>query len=528
MIGRRSLLSAAGALALPGLARRANAQTAAVLRFVPQANLTSLDPIWTTANVTRHHGFLVYDTLYGLDDDYLPHPQMAEGHVFEADGLTCTITLRASLNFHDGAPVRAADVVASLQRWMRRNAAGQNLLANLNEATALDDRRIRLRIKRPQANLIATLASVTSPVLFIMPERIARTDPFTQIKETIGSGPLRFRADEYLSGSRMVYERNPAYVPTSDVGRGLTAGPKVVHFDRVEWIVIPEAATAAAALRTGEVAWFEQPPPEIWAALRADKAMVVESMDTRPQPGVLRLNHLHPPFDNKAVRQALLPAIDQRDFMAAIVGDDPSIIETQCGVFTPGTPLASRIGLEPLLGQRSLEQARSMLKEAGYRGELTRILVPTDILAPGAIAQVAADLFKRLGMNVDAVVTDWGSVVQRRTSKEPVEKGGWSAMTTAVNATDFVDPIVHFALRGNGDAAWYGWPTSPVLESLRDQWIAAPDTETQMRLAGDIQRAAMLEVPYIPVGAYRSATAYRASLHDRVKGFPIFWNIREG
>ncbi len=523
MIGRRTLLaSGAAVLAMPALAQRGS-----VLRFVPQANLTSLDPVWTTANVTRHHGYLVYDTLYGLDDAYMPHPQMAEGHVFEDDGRTCTITLRPDLAFHDGEKVRAADAVASLLRWMKRNAAGQYLEANLNEAVALDDRRLQLRLKHGQPNLIASLASATSPVLFVMPERIARTDPFKQISETVGSGPFAFQADEYLSGSRSVYRRNAAYVPTADAGRGLTAGPKLAHFDRIEWVVIPEAATAGAALQRGEVEWFEQPPPEIATAFRRDPTLVVESMDSRPQPGVLRLNHLHPPFDNKALRQALLPVIDQRDFMAAIAGDDPKAVDTECGVFTPGTTMASRTGLDPLLGPRNLDRAKAMLKEAGYAGELTRILVPTDILAPTAIAQVAADLFQRLGMNVDAAVSDWGTVIQRRASKEPVEKGGWSAMTTAVNATDFVDPSVHFALRGNGEAAWFGWPTSPVLESLRDAWLTAPDQETQLHLAGDIQRAAMDEVPYIPVGAYRSATAYRASLRDRVVGFPIFWGIRK-
>ena len=249
-------------------------------------------------------------------------------------------------------------------------------------------------------------------------------------------------------------------------------------------------------------------------------------MDTRPQPGVLRLNHLHPPFDNKALRQALLPAIDQRDFMAAIVGDDPAAIDAECGVFTPGTAMASRTGLDPLLGPRSLDRARAMMKDAGYAGGLTRILVPTDILAPTAIAQVAADLMQRLGFNVDQAVSDWGTVVQRRASREPLAHGGWSAMTTAVNATDFVDPSVHFALRGNGEAAWFGWPTSPTLETLREAWLTAPDLDAQRRMAGEIQRAAMDEVPYIPVGAYRSATAFRASLRDRVKGLPIFWGIR--
>jgi peptide/nickel transport system substrate-binding protein len=524
---RRGFLASSLALAAahPAAAQTARAR---VLKFVPQANLTSLDPVWTTANVTRHHGYMVYDTLYGLDEANATHPQMAEGHVVEDDGRRYVITLRPGLRFHDGEPVRAADAVASLARWSRRNSAGQYMAANLVEMTALDDRRLQIRLKRAQPNLISSLASATSPVAFIMPERIARTDAFTQFREVVGSGPYRFKADEYVSGSRSIYERNADYIPVSVGARSLTAGPKLVNFDRVEWIVIPDSATAAAALQTGEVHWYEQPVPELAQAMRRDRNIQVEAMGTRPQPGVLRLNHLHPPFDNPALRRALWPAINQRDFMAAIAGDNADEIDAECGFFTPGSAMASKTGLEPLLGPRSVDRAKAMMREAGYAGQVLRLLGPTDILAPTAIAQVAADLFRRLGFNLDYAVSDWGSVVQRRASREPVEKGGWSAMTTAVNDTDFLDPSVHFALRGNGTNAWFGWPTSPRLETLREEWLTAPDQPAQLRIASEIQKQAMEDVPYVPVGAYRAMTALRRTMRDRVRGFPIFWGIREG
>jgi len=257
-----------------------------------------------------------------------------------------------------------------------------------------------------------------------------------------------------------------------------------------------------------------------------NRNILVEPMGPRPMTGVLRLNHLHPPFDNPALRRALWPAIDQSAFMAAVAGTNPALIDAECGFFTPGSPMASREGLEPLLGPRSLDQARELIRASGYAGETVRLLMPTDILAPSAIAQVAADLFRRLGLNLDAASSDWGSVVQRRASREPVERGGWSAMTTAVNDTDFVDPSVHFALRGNGTAAWFGWPTSRRLEALREQWLDAPDADAQRRIAAEMQRAAIDDVPYIPVGAYRNQTALRRTLRDRVAGFPIFWGLR--
>ena len=526
MIRRRHLMGAAGAAAfapaMPALAQPAGQR---VLKMVPQANLTSLDPIWTTANITRNHGYMVYDNLYGMDAQFRPQPQLAEGHVVEDDGKRVIITLRQGPKFHDGEPVRAADAVQSLKRWMRRSPSGQKLAEFVDELSALDDRRLQFRLKRPFPFLLPALAQVSNSPAFIMPERIAQTDAFQQVRESIGSGPFRFKADEFNSGSRVVYERNPDYVPTSVGTPSLTAGPKVVHFDRVEWHIITDASTSAAALQAGEIDWFEQPPPEIQQLIRRNRALSVEAIDPLPLIGILRFNHLHAPFNDKKMRQALLPAIDQADFMQAIVGTEPGLWE-MAGVFTPGTPLASDVGMEPLKGPRSLDRAKALMREAGYTNQPMRLVGPTDILAPSAMTQVCADLVRRLGFNADIVLTDWGTTVQRRTSREPVDKGGWSMILTSFSSFDFVDPSAHFPLRGNGTSAWPGWPNIPQLETLRDEWFVAPNPAEQKRIAEQMQRVAMDELPYIPVGAYKSLTGIRKDLRDRVAGFAMFWNIK--
>lgn len=517
------LATAATTLAAP---RLGHGQAARPLRFVPQANLTSLDPIWTTANVTRNHGFLVYDTLYGMDAQFRPQPQMASGHTVSDDRLSVTITLRDGLKWHDGEAVRAADCVASITRWMKRNPSGQQLERALEEVSATDDRTIRFRLKKPFPLLFQALASPVNPVAFMMPERIARTDPFQQIRETIGSGPFRFVPREFNSGSLVVYERNPDYVPNPSGAASFTAGGKRAHFERLEWHIIVDASTAAGALQTGEIDWYEQPPPEIQQLLRRNRNVALDSIDPLPLTGILRFNHLHAPFNDKRVRQAFLPAINQEDFMQAIVGTDPSLYVTGSGVFTPGTPLASDEGLEPLRGPRSLDRARALLREAGYTNQPMRLIGPTDILAPAAMTQVCADLLRRMQVNADVVITDWGTVVQRRASREPLERGGWSILLTSFSSTDFMDPAGHFPLRGNGLNSWPGWPTIPRLEELRDAWFDAPDLAAQQRIAREMQRVAMDEVPFIPVGAYRSVTAHRRNLADRVPGFAIFWNLR--
>jgi peptide/nickel transport system substrate-binding protein len=523
---RRTLLGAglAGAV-LPRFAV-AQPSAARTLRMVPQANLTSIDPIWTTANITRNHGFMVYDTLYGLDAQFRAQPQMAEGQAEEEDGRRVTITLRRDLRWHDGEPVRAADCVASIARWMKRNPVGQKLEPVLDALEAADDRRIVVRLKRPFPMLLKGLASPTNPVCFMMPERVARTDAFQQIRDPIGSGPFRFKQDEFNSGSLVVYERNTSYVPVPSGEPSLTAGPKEVHFDRVEWRIITDAATSSAALQQGEIDWFEQPPPEIQLLLRRNRQVAIEAIDPLPLTGILRFNHLHPPFNDRRMRQALLPAVDQADYMAAVVGADPAMYKTGVGFFTPGTPMASEVALEPLTGPRSVDRAKALLKEAGYTSQQVRLIGPTDILAPSAMTQVGADMFRRLGVNLDAVLTDWGTVVQRRTSREPLDKGGWSVLFTAFSSFEFLDPAAHTPLRGNGTAAWPGWPTIPKLEELRDAWFDAPDLPAQQAICREIQTVAMQELPYIPVGAYMSMTALRRNLAGRVPGFAIFWGVR--
>ena len=520
-LGRRTFLGAgAGLLAAPAIA-----QPTRVLKVVPQANLTSIDPIWTTANITRNYGHMVYDTLYGIDQQFVARPQMAAGHLVEDDGRRITITLRDGLLFHNGEPVRAADAAQSIRRWMARTAYGLKLRDVLDEVAAADDRRIVLRLKKPFPLLFQGLGQV-SGACFIMPERVAQTDAFKQIDDATGSGPFVFKKSEFNSGSLVVFERNATYVPVDSGTPSLIAGPKRVFFDRVEWQIITDAATAAAALQQGEIDWFEQPPPEIQELLARNRNIAIELIDSLPLSAVMRLNHLHSPFNDKMMRQAILPAIEQSDYMSAVVGTDPANYRAGVGVFTPDTPLVNMAGMEALMSPRSIDRAKALLRAAGYTNQPIRLIGPTDILAPAALTQVAADMFRRLGMNMDFALSDWGTVIQRRTSRESVDKGGWSVLCTASSSFDQADPAAHSMIRGNGLAGWPGWPTIPRLEALRDAWFDAPSLEAQRAIAADIQTTALDEVSYIPLGSYYGKTALRRNLTGRVSGLMLLWNLR--
>ena len=522
---RRTFLGAvaAASVANPTLAQPAISKPAKVLRFVPQANLSSLDPIWTTADPTRNHAYLIYDTLYGVDTQLVPSPQMCAGHQLSSDGLTWRFTLRDGLKFHDNEPVRAIDCTASIARWTKRDGFGQVLATRLEAMTVLDDKRFELRTAKPFPLMLLALGANSC---FMMPERVAKTDPFKAIDNVIGSGPFRFVADEWVSGSKVVYARNADYVPGAGTP-SFSAGTKIVNVDRVEWLVMPDAATAAA-LQSGEVDWVEQPLIDLAPMLKRNRDITVKAFDPFGSVGVVVFNHLQPPFDNPKLRQALLPALNQATYLSAVIGDQPDFKRTGVGVFPPGTPLANTVGLDALTGPRNIEEARRLVKASGYKGERVVLLGPTDYPTIGAVATMTEALYREVGLNVDFVATDFGTVISRRASQEPVEKGGWSTFCTAAQAFQIANPISNNMIRGLGKTGWFGWPTSPNLQALRSAWLDAPDLAAQQVVAADIQRTVFEEVPYIPTGQWFNPSAWRNTITGVVSGAsPVFWNLQK-
>lgn len=524
---RRSFLAATAALPLAGaaLARPAVAQDVQKLIFVPQGNLVSLDPVWTTATVTRNFSFLVYDTLYGLDAKLNPHPQMAEGHDVTDDGLRWTVRLRDGLRFHDGETVLARDCLASLQRWMKRDSLGQTLAARLDALEAPDDRTLVFRLKQRFAALPFALGRSQPNPPVIMPARLAATDPYKQVTEAMGSGPFRFLPGEYVSGSQAAFSRFDGYKSRSEPA-DFTAGAKRALVERVEWRIIPDPSTQANALLTGEVDWVEQPLPDLLAQLRRNKDVVVEKLDPYGIYPVLRLNHLQPPSSNLALRQAILAAIDPKEVMQALMGDDTSAYNAPIGCFLPGTESENDAGMDRLGGKKPLAELKAMVAASGADKEKFVLMHPTDQPFYDAMTQVVAARLREIGVNLDEQSMDFGTVVQRRTSREPVDKGGWSGFISGFPAADYLDPLVAIATRGNGASAWYGWPTDPVVETARNAWMESGDPAERKKLARAIQLQVFTNVPYVPLGQYRQSTAWRRNLSGLLKGpAPVFWNV---
>ena len=521
---RTFLATGAAVMAAPAILR---AQTkASVLKFVPEADVVIFDPVTTPSWQTRDYAYLVYDTLYGMDDRNQPQAQMVEGANTSSDGLTWTLTLREGLRFHDNEPVRAHDVVPSIRRWGVRDAFGQALMAATNEISAKSDRVVEIRLKKPFPLLPSALGKTMAYPCMVMPERVAKSDPFKAITETVGSGPYRFLANERVPGARLVFERFAGYQPRRSGKAEQTAGPKVAHFDRVEWTVMQDTATAAAALQRGEIDWLQTPNNDLIGTLRANRNIVVRTILPTGLIAYMRFNHMTPPFDNPSIRRALLGAIEQRDYMIAINGTDKNLWRDGIGYFAPTSPYASKAGMEKLTGKRDLAKVKSDLQKAGYKGEKVVMLVAVNIPYLKMMGEVSNDVFKKIGLNVDYVATDWTSVVQRRQKMDPAESGGWNIFCIYDNGANELDPASHLLLRGNGKSAQFGWPVMPKIEQLRDAWFDAGTLGEQKRICEQMQLQAFEDVPYIPLGQSIPPTAYRNSLGGILNGHPFFWNVR--
>jgi peptide/nickel transport system substrate-binding protein len=522
---RRNVLKSAAAmsavLAAPRIARADGPKT---VNFAPQGDVASLDPVWTTADVTRNYSLAVFDTLYGYDAQFQVQPQMVEGERVDDDGKTWELTLRDGLSFHDGQKVLARDCVASVQRFAKRNPFGQVLMTRVAEISAPSDTVIRFRLNKPFPLLRTALAEVYCAM---MPTRLAETDAFKQIPEAIGSGPFKFLPDERIPGSRLVFAKNAAYVPRKSGTPSFNAGPKIVHIDRVVWNVIPDPATASAALQQGEVDWWENPALDLLPQIKTYKDVTVTVKDRTGEIGCLRFNHLFPPFDNPAIRRVVVEAMDQKEIMEGVAGADPSLSRIDVGLFAPGTPMASKVGVEVTRGPKDYAKLKKDLAAAGYNGEKVVVLAASNYPTIWAEAQVADDILSKVGFNVDLQALDWGLVVQRRASREPPDKGGWNIFYTYLGGFGNISPAPNIAIRGNGASAWFGWPTNEKLESLYSAWFDAPDQAAQQKICEAMQVAFYQNPTYAPLGMYDQPTAYKNYISDVPDGWPQFYGLKK-
>lgn len=521
-----ALVAAATILALPaGAAQAAKAgksepsagktRTQSVLRVVPHANLVLLDPTWTSIYITRNHGYMIYDTLFAMDATGKPRPEMVDTWTTSPDGLTWTLKLRDGLKWHDGKDVTAEDCVASLQRWSKRS--GDYLFDFVDGLSAPDAKTIVIKLKAPYRYVPEALAQISSYVPFMLPKRLAETDPSKPIQEMIGSGPFIFKQDEFVPGKTAVYVKNTAYVPRAEPP-SLAAGGKVAKVDRVEWHSYPSPAKAVDALVGNKVDYLEELNPRFIARLEKRKDIVVGLTGPDPFIGMARFNHTIPPFNKPEIRHAVMMALSQTDYMKAAIGSQ-KYWHTCYSVFPCKSPLASETGSE-FIKTGTMETARKALQAAGYDGTPVIVLNAVDIPVIAAFVKLTVDKLRQLGMKVEVRDVDWATMATKR-----ADRNGWNLFLTFWAATDLQNPN-HIAFSGDPVNGWFGWPDDKELETLRNSFAKELNADEQKKIAAKIQQRMWTIGASAYLGEFFLPVAYRKNVEGViVSPVQFYWNM---
>lgn len=517
----RALMTSA--LILAGGMAIASAET--TLRFVPHADLQALDPMGSIADIVKTHGFMIYDTLYGLDENFVPQPQMVKDLAISEDRKTYRFTLRDGLKWHDGAPVTAEDCVASLKRWAARDAAGQLMARVLTEMKVVDEKTFELVFAEPYGLVLESLSKVASNIPFMMPKRIAETDPYKEIQEYIGSGPYQFARDEWVPGNKVVYKKFEDYVPRDEPASGF-AGGKIAKVDRIEWLIIRDQQTALSALLGGEVDLWEDPSLDLLPVVEASDGIETKVINETGKQALLFFNHVVPPFDDPKARQAMFWLTNQETYLQAINGN-PDFYRTCASFFTCGMPMETDAGLDALKAPDP-EKAKALFKEAGWDfSKPIVILDPTDetIAHPSTVVTVQA--MRDIGLTVDVQAMDWATMLKRRNSKEPTGNGGWNLVHSYVGGQVVSTPVWSITFSAACEKGIFGWPCDKDLEDMRLKWAMADGVDAKKTVAEEYSVRAFENGHHIPLGQWTTYVAYSDKVSDLLvtQDVPVFWNV---
>ena len=504
--------------------QQAYAQENKTIRYVGFSEPKVLDPVANWLAVTLQHGYLVYDTLFSRDADGKAQPQMVESWEVSDDKRRYVFKLRDGLMFHDGSPVEAEDVVASIKRWAQRDSSGKTLLKFGMKLNALDDKTVELTLDVPTLIVVDAFAKPTAAPLFIMRQEEAANPPTEPVTEIIGSGPYKFVREEHVPGSKLVYERNPDYVPRSEPASYLSGG-KVAHVDRVEWVVLPDPSSAINALVAGEIDILERPPLDLLPLLEASPDVALQIGNEQGTMGYIRPNHTQEILNTREGREALAYMVDQEEYMRAVAGVDGKYWRTCYSFFACGGRFESEAGMEDRM-QSDPEKVKELLEKAGYDGQMVGILGVTDSTVLKEFSILTAERLKSMGVNVDLRMTDIASMLASRSNRGTPEEGGWSMFHMTSFGFELDDPIGNFWLASKCEENVYaGWPCDAKMEELLDSWARELDPARQKEIAVQIQEEAALDFPIVPLGQFFYPVAFRTSISGLPKApLTVFWN----
>lgn len=496
-----------------------------VIKAVMESNLSSIDPIVTTATSTSIHASMIYDTLFALDANLMPQPQMVQSYKVSSDELTYTFVLRPGQKWHDGTPVTAQDCVASIRRWGAKDRAGQQLLKVTASLSAADDKTIQLVLREPWGQVLESLGKVGSNYPAMMPKRVADLDPSTQLTDSTGSGPFKFVKAEWVPGSKAVYVKNKDYQPRAEPPSGM-AGGRVVKVDRVEWQFMPDAQTAMSALIAGEVDLIQTPPVDFLPILKATPGVTIETLARFGLQGIVRMNHLQPPFDHPKMRQGMLHLVSQAQLLEATIGLK-DYFKPCVSMYGCSAHMTTHVGGAPLEAP-NVEKAKALFAEAGYAGQPIVILDPTERQEVHGPVLALAQAARKAGLKIEVQPVDWGTLMNRRAKKVSAAEGGWHIFISSQTLLTASNPMNNLGIAANCDKAWPGWPCDEETEKLRTSWAKAGSNAERKAIAEKLQKRAYEVVNYIPYGEWSQPVAYRS---DKLQGFVkvpinlVFWNV---
>jgi peptide/nickel transport system substrate-binding protein len=500
------------------------AHAESVLRIRDVGDIQQMDPLLSTNYPMRDMAYLIWDTLFAMDDHFQVQPQMVDTYTISPDKKTYDFTLRKGLIFHDGVPVTSADVIASINRWMGKDSLGQEISKRLDKLEATGDTSFRIVLKEPFGQLLNGLGRMTAYPLFIMPERIAKTPIGEKLPALIGSGPFKFA--EWQPGVKFVVEKFEGYIPRNEPPSNL-AGGKIAKVDRIERITIPDDTSAVNALLAGEIDYVTEAPYDQLPLVESDPNLADAA---KPQLGKslqIVLNHTQPPFDNIKIRQAVQLALNQQDFMTTLLGDHKDLYQLCPAIFMCGGPYETDINSDRYM-HPSPEKAEALLKEAGYDGTPITFLHPTDQQFQRDMGTVLVQALRKVGFTVNDQQMDLASMFSRRNNKGAPSEGGWNMFLTAFGGDAMMDPLTNPYVTGACDKAFVGWPCDTELQARWKAFLLADTPEARKAAAVKIQERSNEIVTFIPMGQYYGKSAWNKSLSGMIKSpLQIYWNIEK-
>ncbi|MDR7127352.1 ABC transporter substrate-binding protein [Pseudotabrizicola sp. 4114] len=514
-------ISVAALLSCAGLGV-AQADSVLVLRDV--GDIQQMDPLASTNYPMRDMSYLLWDTLFAMDENFEAQPQMVGAYSVSDDGMTYEFTLRDGLLFHDGAPVTTVDVIASIERWMTKDSLGLQIAQRLVSMEAIDDSSWRIVLNEPFGQLLNGLGRMTAYPLFIMPERLAKTPIGEKLPDLIGSGP--FKLAEWRPGVVFAVEKFQEYVPRDEPPSNL-AGGKVAKVDRIERATIPDDMSAVNALLSGEIDLLKGIPYDALALLDTEDNLEYGARPLLGQSIQIVLNHTQPPFDNIKVRQAVQLALSQQDFMATLLGDRDDLYEICAAIFMCGGPFETDVNSERYMNE-NFEASKALLEEAGYDGTPITYLHPVDQQFQRDMGTVLIDKLRSGGFVVDARQIDLATMFSRRSNNGPVSEGGWNMFLTAFGGDAMMDPLTNPYVSGACEEAFVGWPCDEELQANWREFLLADTNDARMAAAVKIQDRSNEIVTFVPMGQYFGVTAWKTSVSGQIDSpVSVYWNIEK-